>query len=251
MAPWKLPELEECRSGIGDFGVISEDFLKELYRLIGGVPRYVLEKPKNVLSLAPNNLTRAMKNAYERVQHALDNIRDPLKLMQRGECTFRFKDLQDNSETTFNIPPNPPVEFFDNINDVTPGSLYFPRITNFACVDALLAPNHLLQITVSERHPIKGEPFKKLLGSLVKNHWIRTSEDAQLIFIVPQDIYGDFKKQSYLKGKAVDTDVPEVLKDVKQYVLGVGLRAASTGGSPGMTREAIEALRSNTALESL
>ncbi|KAF9195471.1 hypothetical protein BGZ51_000046 [Haplosporangium sp. Z 767] len=47
MAPWTLQELETCRSKIGDFATISEDFLKELYTLIGGVPRYQDTSLKN------------------------------------------------------------------------------------------------------------------------------------------------------------------------------------------------------------
>ncbi|KAF9150119.1 hypothetical protein BGX21_005435, partial [Mortierella sp. AD011] len=148
-------------------------------------------------------------------------------IIRRGEYTFQIKDLQDNSETTFHIPPNPPVEFFDNTPNMLAGTLYFPRNPNFACIDALLAPGCLFQITVSERLPIKGEPFKKLLGGLIDNHWIESSKDVQLIFIVPQDIYGSFEKQTYLKGKVVDTDVADALKDVKQYVLAVDLKAVS------------------------
>ncbi|KAG0007224.1 hypothetical protein BGZ82_005605, partial [Podila clonocystis] len=61
MAPWKLEELERCRGDIKSFHVVTKEFMEQLYDLIGGVPRYVLEKPKDVLTLDPDDYTGAKK----------------------------------------------------------------------------------------------------------------------------------------------------------------------------------------------
>ncbi|KAF9140206.1 hypothetical protein BGX20_007564, partial [Mortierella sp. AD010] len=50
--------------------------------MIGGVPRYVLETPKEVLDLNRSDQRLARERAYERVKRALDNIKDPLVLIQ-------------------------------------------------------------------------------------------------------------------------------------------------------------------------
>jgi hypothetical protein len=66
--------------------------------------------------------------------------------------------------------------------------------------------------------------------------WIRSSEDARMIFVVPSHIYYDFRKQNYLtsEGKVYQTQVPANIEDVKQYALMIDLESAAAGQSPGM-----------------
>ncbi|KAF9993307.1 hypothetical protein BGZ65_011194, partial [Modicella reniformis] len=45
MTPWKLDELERCRSKVTSFKVVTHEFMERLYAKIGGIPRYVLEAP--------------------------------------------------------------------------------------------------------------------------------------------------------------------------------------------------------------
>ncbi|KAG0284798.1 hypothetical protein BGZ98_005790, partial [Dissophora globulifera] len=82
MAPWELEELERCRIGVEGFNVVSEDLVEELFRMIGGVPRYVLQRPMKVLENQPNDTTQAKKSAFERVQLAIDFVKDPQMMMQ-------------------------------------------------------------------------------------------------------------------------------------------------------------------------
>ncbi|KAG0246080.1 hypothetical protein BG011_002565, partial [Mortierella polycephala] len=82
MAPWTLEELEQCRSGVEGFKVIPKNLMEELYGMIGGVPRYVLEKPMDVLNLNPSNTAGAKKSACARVWQAIDFVRAPLRMMQ-------------------------------------------------------------------------------------------------------------------------------------------------------------------------
>ncbi|KAG0247513.1 hypothetical protein BG011_001367 [Mortierella polycephala] len=82
MAPWTLEELKRCRSAVEGFKVVPEDLMEELYRIIGGVPRFVLETPMKVLNLGPGDTTGAKKSACARVLQAIDLVRAPLRLMQ-------------------------------------------------------------------------------------------------------------------------------------------------------------------------
>ncbi|KAG0067058.1 hypothetical protein BGZ92_005192 [Podila epicladia] len=45
MAPWDLEELKICRCKVAGFQVVPEGVVEKLYSKIGGVPRYVLERP--------------------------------------------------------------------------------------------------------------------------------------------------------------------------------------------------------------
>ncbi|KAG0261607.1 hypothetical protein BGZ95_004194, partial [Linnemannia exigua] len=104
---------------------------------------------------------------------------------------------------------------------------------NYACVDMLLSPRDLFQITVSKDHPIKGLPLLKLLDNLVQAHW--NPPEPRLIFVVPGHIYADFKKQNYLTSEGkVYKNVPADILHVNQYVLKVDLESAVAGKSPGL-----------------
>lgn len=48
MAPWDLEELKICRSQVTGFQVVPSKVMEKLYSKIGGVPRYVLERPMRV-----------------------------------------------------------------------------------------------------------------------------------------------------------------------------------------------------------
>ncbi|KAF8937769.1 hypothetical protein EDD21DRAFT_363776 [Dissophora ornata] len=82
MAPWNLEELKKCRISVVGFEVVPLEVVEELYSKIGGVPSYVLERPMRVLSLHPNNLERAKVRACERLEQALDSLKDPVMLMK-------------------------------------------------------------------------------------------------------------------------------------------------------------------------
>ncbi|KAH7038616.1 hypothetical protein BKA57DRAFT_539669 [Linnemannia elongata] len=69
MAPWVLEELERCRGDIRDFQAVTKEFMEELYDLVGGVPRYVLEKPKDILSFDPDDYAGAKKKVSGHLLH--------------------------------------------------------------------------------------------------------------------------------------------------------------------------------------
>ncbi|KAG0076645.1 hypothetical protein BGZ90_008382 [Linnemannia elongata] len=313
MAPWVLEELERCRGDIRDFQAVTKEFMEELYDLVGGVPRYVLEKPKDILSFDPDNYAGAKKRVYEHVRLAIDFVKDPLKMMQyfrqvsdslevsghllhrwpsddhndfhlewasshvaeevskslhdaawklilkslitdtdgaarevmfktyvqyifrKGGCEFQVKDLQDGTVTTLEIPPSPRVEWFKEIPALSAGASHIPKQCNHACVDLLLASRHLLKVTVYQKLDIKGPTFSTFLDRLIRQNWISPSDEALLIFVVPSEIYDDFRAQKYLNsaGNVYETG-PHQLQRVKQLALKIDLNPASTGQSPGI-----------------
>ncbi|KAK5796962.1 hypothetical protein F5H01DRAFT_326786 [Linnemannia elongata] len=303
MAPWSLEELKKCRISVVGFEVVPLEAVEELYSKIGGVPRYVLERPMQNLSLRPNDLERAKVMACERLEQALDRVKDPVMLMQyfsqgrdtldfssrlihrwpmddhetfrlewastyvaeksgmlkklvmdpngsasgimfeayvlrtfrEGGHIFELKDLETGQSARLEIPRNPEVTHFNTITPVTAGTLCIPKICNYACVDLLLAPRDLFQITVSKNHPIKGLPLSKLIDNLIQARWILPHDEPRLIFVVPGHVYADFEKQDYLtsEGKVYRT-VPADIQRVRQYVLKIDLESAAGGKSPGL-----------------
>ncbi|KAK3811666.1 MAG: hypothetical protein J3R72DRAFT_69794 [Linnemannia gamsii] len=316
MAPWSLEELKMCWARVEGFQVVPLDMAEELYSMIGGVPRYVLEKPMKVLNRLHNDRfndhRRAKDEACERLVQALDKVKDPVMLMQcfshgkdslefssrlihrwptddhssfrlewastyvtekvaallsqdacdrmldrlirepngsasgimfeayilrafrEGGHAFEIKNLETGGLASLEIPRNPKTEHFDKITSVPAGTLCIPKICNYACVDLLLAPRDLFQITVSDNHPIKGAPLSNLLKSLTQAGW-DSSKELRLIFVVPGRVYADFKKQNYLtsEGTAYKT-IPADIQRVTQYVLKIDLESAASGKSLGL-----------------
>ncbi|KAG0339132.1 hypothetical protein BG000_002769 [Podila horticola] len=93
MAPWNLKELDICRNSVACFQEVPPEMMRELYSEIGGVPRYVLEIPMRELKLNPNGLDLAKASARYYLEQALNNIMDPITMMQyfvQGKKTLEF-----------------------------------------------------------------------------------------------------------------------------------------------------------------
>ncbi|KAK5809682.1 hypothetical protein F5H01DRAFT_415626 [Linnemannia elongata] len=168
-------------------------------------------------------------------------IKDPNGSATGGH-TFELKDLETGQSGRLEIARNPETTHFQTITPTTAGTLCIPKIGNYACVDLLLAPRDLFQITVSKNHPIKGPPLSKLIDSLIQARWIPSLdepwlplEELRLIFVVPSHVYTDFKKQNYLTSLGnVYCAVPADILRVKQYVLKIDVESAASGKSPGL-----------------
>ncbi|KAF9944005.1 hypothetical protein BGZ72_002940, partial [Mortierella alpina] len=165
-----------------------------------------------------------------------------LRVFQEGGHTFEIRDLETGAVTTLTLPERPETRHFKVIPPVQAGTLCIPKISNYACVDMLLASRDLFQITVSTDHAIKGPPLSKLISNLIETGWIPPPDqprgplhEPRLVFIVPSQIYDDFKKQDYLTSEGkVYRAMPAELLRVKQYVLKIDLEAAAAGRSPGL-----------------
>ncbi|KAK5796980.1 hypothetical protein F5H01DRAFT_373650 [Linnemannia elongata] len=266
MAPWHLEELQKCwASGYklrgGSFGSGRRALLK------------IAVCRDMCLKLSPDDLDSAKVTACERLEQALKTVKDPVTLMQyfsqakesldfmlerlisepngsasgimfeayvlrafrEGGHTFEIRDLLTGDLASLDIPWNPEVTHFDKITPVPAGTLCIPKICNYPCVDLLLAPRDLFQITVSKSHPVKGPPLSKLISSLLQARWISPLGELRLIFVVPSHVYADFEKQDYLtsEGKVYRT-VPADIQRVRQYVLKIDLESAAGGKSPGL-----------------
>ncbi|KAF9316071.1 hypothetical protein BG003_002377 [Podila horticola] len=93
MAPWNLKELEICRNSVAGFQEVPPEMMRELHSEIGGVPRYVLEIPMRESKLNPNGLDLAKASARYYLEQALNNIMDPITMMQyfvQGKETLEF-----------------------------------------------------------------------------------------------------------------------------------------------------------------
>ena len=82
LAPWNKDELDKCRSQISEFSRITPEFMDSLYDKIGGIPRYVLQKPFESLVLFPDDLDRAEGEAYGLIQKAIDQVTDATVYIQ-------------------------------------------------------------------------------------------------------------------------------------------------------------------------
>ncbi|KAH7050407.1 hypothetical protein BKA57DRAFT_527951 [Linnemannia elongata] len=158
-----------------------------------------------------------------------------LRAFREGGHTFEIRDLLTGDLASLDIPRNPEVIHFDKITPVPAGTLCMPKICNYPCVDLLLAPRDLFQITVSKSHPVKGPPLSKFFSSLLQARLISPLGEPRLIFVVPSHVYADFEKQDYLtsEGKVYHT-IPADIQRVRQYVLKIDLESAA-GGSPGIS----------------
>ncbi|KAG0023839.1 hypothetical protein BGZ82_010627, partial [Podila clonocystis] len=158
-----------------------------------------------------------------------------LRTFREGGYTFELKDLKTGKRARLNIPRNPTVKNFHTITSANADELWIPRIRNYACVDLLMPPKDLFQVTVSRTHSIKGLPFSKLINSLTEERWVASPKEIRIIFVVPSYIYGQFQEQKYLDaaGKVYPT-VPAKIQRVKQYAVKIDLDSAAAGHSPGL-----------------
>ncbi|KAF9383999.1 hypothetical protein BGX21_001414 [Mortierella sp. AD011] len=305
MAPWDIDELKACRNQVRAFNKVPEVLVEDLFKLIGGMPRYVLRRPEQELCGERNerSLIEAKDAGYCLFQKAIDNIQDRVKLsqyieqnkvslhfsscllhhwptknhdmfelkwasehimekiveaannntwhqilkrlvdgtageekgvmfelyvrriMRRGSCSFQARSLTGGKGITVTIPPNPETTSFYKLEEgAEPGTIWIPICKTFACVDILEATNNLFQVTMAKNHGINGDKFTKLLKNLQDAKWIRSSEEANLIFIVPLSISEEYTEQNYLKEhRHVDDKPPKLLQDIKQYVIGIDL----------------------------
>src|SRR5437763_15533039 len=98
------------------------------------------------------------------------------------------------------------------------GTIWTPG-PNFPCVDMILTPNSLFQITISPHHPVKQEPLRKILEKLP------AKKKISLYFVVPEAIFETFTFQYYHNEQGrVSHKVPKSVEMLEQWVLGVPLK---------------------------
>jgi hypothetical protein len=120
----------------------------------------------------------------------------------------------DNEEFELQLPPRK-VEVFNVVpQDLSEDKYYVPLAANFPAINAL-THRAALQYTIAETHLVKGV---QVLGKLAK---LFPFETVILVFVVPQSIAGDFRKQQIL---AKDGKGPkQKFAEVRQFVAGIPL----------------------------
>ena len=121
------------------------------------------------------------------------------------------------------------------------GTIWTPG-PNFPSVDIILTPNSLFQITISQSHPVKQEPLRKILEKLP------AKENISLYFIVPDDNFETFKFQNYQNEQGnVSQKVPKPIRMLEQWVLGVRLKKELT--KENAEQPEVQGMRERTASE--
>ena len=89
-----------------------------------------------------------------------------------------------------------------------------PRIKNLPAVDSVMQPNKLFQITVSSSHPVNCKGLREALSGMQDDE-----RHVSLFFVVPSDIFQNFRAQDITRGEGVVA----LRNDVQQFVLEVSL----------------------------
>jgi hypothetical protein len=119
----------------------------------------------------------------------------------------------DGSQFILQLQPRK-VKIFDEVpKNLLNDTYYVPLSTNFAAVDALTKETSL-QYTVSWDHPVKGPQVLNRLASLY------TDKELILLFVVPELIASEFKKQPIL---TVAGQAPINPPRIRQYLASLSL----------------------------
>jgi hypothetical protein len=99
LAPWDLQELEKCQKSVTAFSVVTSTFMNRLYDKIGGIPRYVLQKPADKFHsllkqdeklLSPLELADKLRKlepvaeieACRRIEEAIVHVNNPIMYIE-------------------------------------------------------------------------------------------------------------------------------------------------------------------------
>ena len=131
--------------------------------------------------------------------------------------------------------------------------------SNFGAADLLYTPDMIFQVTVSEVHPIKQVELVKIVENMPA---YKKNNPISLVFVVPDDIYDNFKYQDIVtKDKTSKTfrkviKLDSKLKNMQQWVLKVDINTdkspmfAKTGVTLGSDFKSGSSSRSSTKVES-
>lgn len=107
-------------------------------------------------------------------------------------------------------------------NNPNPPSYFRPKSKTYCGVDSILFhPTFaMVQITISKDHPIKMQGVVDILKDIFLPP-SRSSVKYRFYFVVPESIYDDFRKQSYLTTESkVATNINSLITDnVEQWVM--------------------------------
>ncbi|KAF9906767.1 hypothetical protein BX616_000630, partial [Lobosporangium transversale] len=246
MSPWSLPEPQACRDRVLQ---APSDSLRREPNNISNAKKSAfqrvrdtineLEKPADLMAnmkwkspLVESEIIEVLqKQTWSDVLGKLvrsddDIAKGPLfeiyvrYSFQRGDIRFPFKDLQSGLTGFLDFLAKPKVVLIgasDELSGLTQatGKLFLPSIPNFPCIDFVLEPDKLFQVTISEEHPIIQAPFKEINDyiagpcSKINQSKSKGSDNAIfLYFVVPGYRYDDFKVQNFVINNGQDAKAP-------------------------------------------
>lgn len=146
-------------------------------------------------------------------------------LLQRGG-EFNIRELSGNSLSILDLPKNMEVVRmpFARVTREQVGKYVIPKARNAPAVDAWIPPSIMFQMTVSSTHPVSAAGIEALLDIAAKATPL--SIDFDLYFVVRDDVFLDFKQQSYVNKDEQARKRQKRLQDgVKQYALCISTSA--------------------------
>ncbi|KAF0382297.1 putative crinkler family protein [Gigaspora margarita] len=169
------------------------------------------EKLKNFImaSSSINEYGSLRGNIFERVAHQI----------LQGGGTFNIRILEPHSITCKIKIPKRIMLTFDDVNEIKEDMYCKPNRKNFASVDAIVAPNIFFQMTISKIHAIDLNGLEKLYNKLGDHN------EIYFYFVVPTDLFENFKCQNFVTGKKIVKQMPSWGKSVKQYALEINLNS--------------------------
>ncbi|CAI2182544.1 5930_t:CDS:2, partial [Funneliformis geosporum] len=145
----------------------------------------------------------------------------------RGGGKFQVRSLEPDCQNENNLfqpfAKQENILIFSKIEDIEDQKYYQPEIKNFPTIDALCAPDVLLQMTTSMTHPIKMVGLNKLYDKLTKD------TEISFYFVVPAQLYDRYQKQGFITTKEDNARRLStwIRQHVKQYALRIDLNGFS------------------------
>jgi hypothetical protein len=143
-------------------------------------------------------------------------------LAQQRNVTVRLLEDEDenkNEETYFIDLGERILKRFDDLSELTGSDYGVPNTQNFAAVDSVAFPNLAFSMTISHIHPTVSTGLRKLMAKMAEGN----NKLEYLVFVVPNNMARDFKKQKYWNTakKQYLQRLPAEIQSLKQAVLGV------------------------------
>jgi hypothetical protein len=146
--------------------------------------------------------------------------------ISRKRKTNNDKDLEQVEKLTLTQLETKIFRHIEDIDSSYLGKYSIPYVSNFSSIDSLIIFNDtkcmLFQITIGQNHPIKQKGLNSLIQHIDKIFSKEKKKDIEFYFVVPNNIYDVFKRQSILTEK-LTSKIPERILTIKQYALCIDL----------------------------
>jgi len=152
------------------------------------------------------NLSVLGGHLFEAAVHAL--------LMKREYIEARPLNGSTNASVRIDLNPRAKYVRFTSLEQLQVDTYCVPEAKNHGACDSVFPPRCMFQVTVAAKHSISLSNVLELLGSDV------CKDIKMIVFVVPEEIAGTYKKQPFTEGGNVVKDANRV-PELRQLVLGV------------------------------